>query len=104
MDILIKGMEMPTTCAVCEWSRYAFPNSWCDRMRKMTDIEIAKNGRPDDCPLVPAIDIMPVVRCKDCKHWRLIKDDCFLAPCDLDWVVRSEDFFCAYGDRRDNND
>ena len=53
MSALILGMEFPKTCAACEWSSYSFPNAWCGRMHKTIDIEIAKNGRPDDCPIIP---------------------------------------------------
>ena len=53
MSVLILDMKLPKTCAECEWSRYSFPNAWCGRTHKTTDIEIAKNGRPDWCPLIP---------------------------------------------------
>ena len=53
MSVLILDMKFPKTCAACEWSRYSFPNAWCGRTHKTTDVDIAKNGRPDDCPLVP---------------------------------------------------
>lgn len=44
-------------------------------------------------------DVVPVVRCGECKHWKRIKNDCILASCELDALVRSEDFFCADGER-----
>ena len=67
MSVLILDMKFPKTCAACEWSRYSFPNAWCGRTHKTTDVDIAKNGRPDDCPLVP---VPP--------HGRLIDADEFL--------------------------
>ena len=51
-DLLIKGMEMPQNCSNCNWSRYSFPNAWCSMTHHKVDIEVAKNGRPDDCPLI----------------------------------------------------
>ena len=49
---------------------------------------------------IPAADVRPVVRCRDCKHW-------FNAPvadgfnsCELDALIRHEDFFCAAGEKR----
>ena len=51
-DLLIKGMEMPQSCSNCNWSRYSFPNAWCSMTHHKVDIEVAKNGRPDDCPLI----------------------------------------------------
>lgn len=56
--------------------------------------------------VAPTIDAVPVVRCKDCKHWN---DDAM--ACDtLPWVDSSEhanwyaDDFCSYGERKENTD
>jgi hypothetical protein len=46
---------------------------------------------------IPAADVVEVVRCGECKYWKRIKNDCILASCELDALVRSEDFFCADG-------
>lgn len=45
----------------------------------------------------------PVVRCGECKHWKRIRNDCILASCELDALVRSENFFCADGERKDGD-
>ncbi len=49
---------------------------------------------------IPAADVRPVVLCRDCKYW-------FNAPvadgfnsCELDALIRHEDFFCAAGGGR----
>ena len=52
MSILINGMKMPQSCSNCNWSRYSFPNAWCSMTHHKVDIEVAKNGRPDGCPLI----------------------------------------------------
>jgi hypothetical protein len=51
---------------------------------------------------IQTADVVPVVRCKDCKHWN--KD---ALACDtLPWVNSSEhanwyaDDFCSYGERK----
>ena len=53
----------------------------------------------------PAVDAVPVVRCKDCKHWH--KDTVF---CDyMSYGEASErvnwyaDDFCSYGERKDGD-
>lgn len=51
----------------------------------------------------PAADVRPVVTCADCKHWARIKKDCILASCDLDALVRCEDFYCANGEKREES-
>lgn len=76
MSVLILDMKFPKTCAACEWSRYSFPNAWCGRTHKTTDVDIAKNGRPDDCPLVP---VPPYGRLIDADEFlkRAIGTKCF---------------------------
>ena len=51
---------------------------------------------------IPAADVVEVVRCGECKHWKRIRNDCILASCELYELVRSEDFFCADGERRND--
>ena len=54
----------------------------------------------------PTVDAVPVVRCKDCRHWH--KDTVF---CDyMSYGKASErvnwyaDDFCSYGERKDGDD
>lgn len=57
---------------------------------------------------LPAVDAVPVVRCKDCKHWTQEDDD---SP---DWVCNkfsigdslmytAPEWYCADGERRDED-
>lgn len=55
---------------------------------------------------VPAADVAPVVRCKDCQHWKRnagLTDSpnghCF--EHDIDTNGRD---FCSYGERKDNDE
>lgn len=60
--------------------------------------------------LYPSEDVEPVVRCKDCKWYvrSMIKQDGTLDErykpdwCDLYRRVREETYFCADGERKDN--
>ena len=52
MSVLVRGMEIPRTCAVCEWSDYLHPNAYCRRDQTTVNIETAKTSRPDWCPLI----------------------------------------------------
>lgn len=47
----------------------------------------------------PTIDAVPVVRCKDCKHWWLPEEICGRKR-----TITSGSWFCADGDRREKND
>lgn len=49
---------------------------------------------------IPAADVMPVVRCKDCKHsYDDISGLCCSHGVCVDCNV-PEDFFCSYGERK----
>ena len=51
-------------------------------------------------------DVVPVVRCKDCKHYEkdtlscgnILYNSCYQVP---NWYA---DDFCSYGERKDNAD
>ena len=43
----------------------------------------------------PTIDAVPVVRCKDCKHHHYI--------CMSNFLDRSDNDFCSYGERKDGD-
>ena len=70
-------------------------------------INIVCHDECDDCPdggcdmyrrlkHLPAADVVEVVRCKDCMHW---KDD--LDYCDVwEHFISNRAFFCACGRRR----
>ena len=51
----------------------------------------------DDAPTVDAVE---VVRCKDCKHAKKIKIG---VHCTFNEIGFSEDDFCSYGERKDND-
>ena len=55
----------------------------------------------------PAVDAVPVVRCRDCKNWATdwkpnhsIDGEHF---CPMISLVTSGEWFCAYGERRDDD-
>ena len=47
---------------------------------------------------------VPVVRCKDCKHWDKGSMSCNLQPygSQCEYVNWYEKDFCSYGERKDN--
>ena len=46
--------------------------------------------------LAPTIDAVPVVRCKDCKHW----EDGWLGYCTKCHTAIPYDGYCSYGERK----
>ena len=55
----------------------------------------------DDLDAIPAADVVPVVRCGECKHW--FDNGTDLCSCDRDALLRRRDFFCADGARMDGD-
>ena len=52
----------------------------------------------------PAIDAVPVVRCKDCKHYEIHKPK-VLENCERNGYIipMKPDDFCAYGERKEGD-
>lgn len=51
----------------------------------------------------PTIDAVPVVRCKECKHWRKDFAGCteFVVRCDYANYMIGENGYCLYGERKE---
>ena len=52
---------------------------------------------------IPAADVVPVVRCKDCKHAYIngFSAASGVALCSSNAKVMQQDDFCSYGERKD---
>ena len=48
---------------------------------------------------VPAVDAVPVVRCRDCKFYYGVNEEC-----GCNGGYHSEDWYCADGERRDGGE
>ena len=58
---------------------------------------------------LPAADVAPVTRCKDCKHKGWVQEPCHGKSVDYcrvwDCTLRNlESTFCSYGERKDGGD
>lgn len=56
---------------------------------------------------IPAADVAPVVRCRDCKHYDMgvclkIYSDGSVHP--AAWQKRKPEGFCSYGERKDGGE
>ena len=60
----------------------------------------------------PTIDAVPVVRCRECKHWKpsgskagnSISDMEYIGGCEFTKYCRRESDFCSYGEKRRDKD
>ena len=60
----------------------------------------------------PAIDAVPVVRCRECKHWEpsgskagnSFSDMEYIGGCEFANYYRRESDFCSYGERKEGAD
>lgn len=58
---------------------------------------------------MPAADVAPVVRCKECKHWKpsgskavnSFSDMEYIGGCEFTNYCRRESDFCSYGERKE---
>lgn len=73
----------------------------------------AYNDLAEDFHSIPAADVVPVVRCKDCKHYRNYPNGlCYLHTepktnargYSGEAVCVEPDDFCSYGERKDEAD
>lgn len=56
----------------------------------------------------PTVDAVPVVRCRECKHWKpsgskagnSFSDMEYIGGCEFTKYCRRESDFCSYGERR----
>lgn len=61
---------------------------------------------------IPAADVAPVVRCKECKHWKpsgskagnSFSDMEYIGGCEFTNYCRRESDFCSYGERKEGAD
>lgn len=51
-------------------------------------------------------DYVQVVRCKDCRHWQGKSENDATEECDgvMGNIRTTPDFYCAYGERKDETD
>ena len=60
----------------------------------------------------PTIDAVPVVRCRECKHWKpsgskagnSFSDMEYIGGCEFTNYCRRESDFCSYGERKEGAD
>lgn len=53
---------------------------------------------------MPAADVLPVVRCSECKHWKKDVAGCteFAGRCDYANYMIGANGYCLYGERKEN--
>ena len=60
----------------------------------------------------PTVDAVPVVRCRDCQHWKptgskagnSFSDMEYIGGCEFTKYCRRESDFCSYGKRKEGAD
>ena len=59
----------------------------------------------------PTVDAVPVVRCRDCQHWKptgskagnSFSDMEYIGGCEFTNYCRRESDFCSYGNRKEDS-
>lgn len=76
--------------ATAEWLK-RYLDSWPDRHQCCYEIENE----------IPALDAVPVVRCKDCKHWRPCAGATeHVKCCEFAGYMVGANGYCVYGEKR----
>ena len=81
MSVLIKDMEMPTTCTMC-WL-----NTFCGVWNTEPVKHKGFNERLENCPLTE------LIRCKDCKYYTGY--ECQRTKVSNIRVITNEDDYCS---------
>ena len=107
--ILISEEANQLTCNICPYVYYDERTEWykCERTKRPVHTCVYDNKRSDECPiqatdtpLVPAADVVEVIRCRDCIHYS--RDSIYPNGFCEAWegYVRMDDY-CSDGQRED---
>lgn len=66
----------------------------------------------DDIKSIPAADVVPIVRCRECEHWKssgskagnAFADMEFIGGCEFTKYYRRESDFCSWGELKEGAD
>ena len=72
------------------------------------DAVFAKEDCLTEVYAAPTVDAVPVVRCRDCQHWKptgskagnSFSDMEYIGGCEFTKYCRRESDFCSYGERK----
>ena len=93
--ITIKGMEIPKTCAECQFGCITYRNNRkCKISESCYSVILTSKERPADCPLVE------IVTCKDCKHCGFDDSDQTFF-CNAYGNIVCSSHFCSNGERKE---
>ena len=69
-----------------------------DKLPKYTGYALSANEVAKAVENAPTVDAVPVVRCKDCKHYEPFREH--YGFCKIDGMLNGNGHFCAYGERK----
>lgn len=83
-----------------------------EEMKKIPTVDIDRPTRSQFKRMAVQLGYEPVIRCKNCVHWQKFSDDlrrdgmceALLNFHGAERNMTNEDFFCAYGERKENDD
>ena len=76
------------------------------------DAVCAKEDCLTEIDAAPTVDAVPVVRCRECQHWKptgskagnTFSDMEYIGGCEFTKYCRRESDFCSYGERKEGAD
>ena len=83
-----------------------------EEMKKIPTVDIDRPTRSQFKRMAVQLGYEPVIRCQNCVHWQKFNDDrrrdgmceALLHFHGAERYMTNEDFFCSYGERKENDD
>lgn len=92
-------IKTPESCEKCQLCVNVLGKHYC----AAKGTHIAKGERDCSCPLVavPTVEAVPVVRCKNCKHWGtgVAGETEHVKCCEYGKYMVGENGYCVYGEK-----
>lgn len=106
VDFITKNKYPPTVRELCRLTGYRSTSTIQYKLKSLKEeglIDFVANGKRTLKILTPSEDIVPVVRCKDCRYYKYttISEQ---MECIRQTAYRKPDDFCSRGERKDNNE
>ena len=115
MSVIVKTMDMPDCCAVCELTDSDDDGIYCHVLEEFMRFDELPKGRRSDCPIFDentktlqsivlndrygnVAEYAKVIRCKDCKYSKPIDSEWL--ECQHDKRCMKENGFCSWAERK----